>query len=426
MKYNTKIIFLIVVLLMLLIIPSIVNASDTQYTQTTINNVTVNWTYKLNESNQIEKLKCTNPNALTGNITIPSTLDGKTVVAIGNEAFKSATGITGVIIPTTIKTLEYSAFEGCINLSSVNLGSIETISFDAFKGCKSLKSIKIPKSLKNGSISPMFTDCINLTSITFEEGLTVIPQYLCATTGITEVTIPSTVKEIGHNAFEGCINLSSVNLGSIETISFDAFKGCKSLKSIKIPKSLKNGSISPIFTNCTNLTSITFEEGLTVIPQYLCATTGITEITVPNTVKEIGNNAFTDCKGLKKITILDNVTKLGFFSMEPKNDSVFKNHNNDLTIYCYEGSTAAKYAINNNIKYVYLIKDSTNNQGGDKIDGGSSVNGNNNATQKEDPTTSPNILPNTGITKVVIFMVFIILVVGVISFKKYNNYRDIK
>ena len=87
---------------------------------------------------------------------------------------------------------------------------------------------------------------------------------------------------------------------------------------------------------------------MTVIPDYLCANTGVTEITIPNSVKEIGYDAFADCKELKKITILDNVTNISF--------DVFKNHDNDLTIYCYKDSEAAKYAIKNNIKYVYLTK----------------------------------------------------------------------
>ena len=179
---------------------------------------------------------------------------------------------------------------------------------------------------------------------------------MCAGTAITEITVPDSVKTIDYSAFEDCTNLKDVNLGKIESLSFDVFKNCTALTSIKIPNTLKQGAVSKIFTNCSNLTNITLEDGLTVIPSYLCADTAITEITIPDSVKTIEYSAFEDCTNLKKITILDNVDSIGFFGINEPKDSVFKNHDEDLTIYCYRDSIAAKYAIKYNIKYVYLDK----------------------------------------------------------------------
>ena len=107
-----------------------------------------------------------------------------------------------------------------------------------------------------------------------------------------------------------------------------------------------------------NITKITLEEGLTIVPEYLCANTGITEIIIPNSVIEIGSSAFENCTKLKKITILDNVKKMGFDDTSD-NESIFKNNNNDMIIYCYEDSIAADYAQKYNIKYEYLTKPST-------------------------------------------------------------------
>ena len=355
MLKNKKILLMILLVFIALAIPNLALAGDEHVTTTEINGATAKWEYYLNESNQIIKLKCLNPANLTGSITVPSELEGKKVIALGGEAFKGAISITGVTIPNSVKEIGYSAFEDCKNLKKINLGSIEKISFDVFKGCTSLKSITIPKTLKGGSVTPCLNNS-NITNITFEEGLTVIPSSLCENTGVTEITIPNSVKEIGYNAFKDCKNLSKINLGSIEKISFDVFKGCTSLKSITIPKTLKGGSVTPCLNN-SNITNITFEEGLTVIPSSLCENTGVTEITIPNSVKKIENNAFKDCKNLKKITILDNVTNISF--------DVFKNHDNDLTIYCYKDSEAAKYAIKNDIKYVYLTKENNENSDND-------------------------------------------------------------
>ena len=257
--------------LALCIIPNISKAENDTYTATTvINGANISWKYELNESNQITNLKCTNVSELSGKITIPDTIDNKTVISIGNNAFNSASSITEVTIPKTVTEIEYGAFENCKNLNKVDLGNITTLSFEIFKGCTNLTEITIPKTLKYGSGTPCL-DNPNITKINLEEGLTIVPKNLCANTGITEITIPSSVTEI----------------------EYDAFK---------------------------------------------------------------------DCKNLKKITILDNVNKMGFYNNDDS-DSVFQNHNSDLTIYCYENSIAAQYAIKYNIKYVYLQRQESQTPG---------------------------------------------------------------
>ena len=428
MLKSKKTLVLILVALLLILIPNMVNASETFTATQTINGVEVIWTYTLNEANQIENLKCKNAEVLLGKIAIPQTIDGKNIVSIGNSAFKKATGITEIIIPDSVKEIEYSAFKNCTSLSKVDLGSIESIGFDVFKGCTALKNITIPKTLKNGPLSPVFTNCSNLTNIIFENGLTVIPKNLCASTGITEIIIPDSVKEIEYSAFKNCTSLSKVDLGSIESIGFDVFKGCTALKNITIPKTLKNGPLSPVFTNCSNLTNIIFENGLTVIPKNLCASTGITEITIPDSVKEIEYSAFDDCKNLTKITILDNVTIMGFNSNNE--DSVFKNHNEDLTIYCYENSIAASYAIKNNIKHVYLKRTPTENNNKQE-----EVNKENEENQNKEPattnknnndkTTAPGSIPYTGGAFATIVTIITIAGIGAYAYKRNKDLKGI-
>ena len=338
----TKVKYLVIILLVSVVftvLPAMSNAADTQVTTSDINGVTAKWEYELDESNQIINLKCTNPDELTGNVTVPSTLDGKSVISLDNEAFKSSAGITGIIIQDSIKEIGYSAFKNCTNLSSVDLGSIESISFDVFNGCTSLTEITIPKTLKNGAGSACL-DNPNITKITLEEGLTVVPSYLCANTGITEIIIPSSVKEI----------------------EYDAFK---------------------------------------------------------------------DCEKLTKITILDNVTNIGFYNTS-SSDSVFQNHNEDLTIYCYEGSMAANYAIKYDIKYVYLTKPTTDTPAQENpTNNNTPTNGNNNngsTTGKTDPddnTTAKGTLPYTGAGIGLIVSIIAIMGIGIFTYFKYNRLKGI-
>lgn len=271
-----------------------------------INGVTANFTYNLSEDNKVEKLKCTNKNDLTGNITIPGLIDGKEVISIGSNAFSGAANITGVILPETIETIEYSAFSNCTSLKNVNLGSINGMSFDAFSGCTALEEIKIPNTVVNSSTGAPFRGCTNLRTITLEEGLTKIPMYLCAGTAIEEMTIPN----------------------SVEIIAYEAF------------------------SNCTEL---------------------------------------------KKITILDNVTSMGFTL---SGGEVFNNHNEDLTIYCYRDTVAAKHAIDYNIKYVYLDKPVIDdNNDNNNNDNNNNDENNENVENKENVADNEEVIENSNNNK---------------------------
>ena len=440
MKKTKLLLIFCISLLIVGICTSVFAVSTENYgvTTTIINGVTVKWKYKVNNSNQIIDLECTNPSELKGSITIPSTLEGKTVYSLGAEAFEKANNVTEFILPSSVKEIGYSAFKNCTALSKVNLGSIESIEFDVFKGCTNLTSITIPKTLKTGATAPCLNNT-NITKITLEEGLTVIPSYLCAGTGITEITVPNSVKKIEYRAFNNCTALSKVNLGSIESISFNVFTGCTSLTSITIPKTLKDGSmVTPCLDN-PNITKITFEEGLTVIPLSLCANTGITEVIIPSSVRKIEAYAFDDCTKLNKITILDNVTDMGYY-ISSNTDSIFKNHNENLTIYCYKNSLAANYAIKYDIKYVYLTKEENKDN---KVDNTTTNNtvpnttvantiknnttntvGTNNTVK--DTTIKGGVLPNTGIGFGLIITIVSLVGGGVFTYFKYNNLKDIK
>ena len=305
-------------------------------------------------------------------ITIPKTLNNSSV--LNNEVFNGCTNLKEIIfeegltdirtrlcantviesvkIPSTVKSIHLGAFRNCKNLKNVDLGNITTLDDYAFQNCTALETITIPKTLNNSSVlnNEVFNGCTNLKEIIFEEGLTDIRTRLCANTVIESVKIPSTVKSIHLGAFRNCKNLKTVDLGNITTLDDYAFENCTALETITIPKTLKSSSVldRAVFNGCTNLKEIKFEEGLTNIRTRLCASTVIESVELPNSVERIETNAFSNCPNLTKITIPAGVKKI--------HDNAFQNHNLDLTIYCYEGSVAAQYAIDNNIKYVYLTE----------------------------------------------------------------------
>ena len=293
-------------------------------------------------------------------LAIPQTIDGHTVVAIGDDAFRGSC-LVNVTIPDTVTEIGGSAFENCDNLTNVRISkNLADIGIMAFGNCDALTEIEIPKSIStvryNEFYSPVrgpFTGSNSLQTITFEDGMTWLPGYILAgCSGFTTVkipdtvttigdgafrdceklesiTIPDSVTKIGGSAFENCDNLTNVKISTnLADIGIMAFGNCDALAEIEIPKSIStvryNEFYSPVrgpFTGSNSLQTITFEDGMTWLPGYILAgCSGFTTVKIPETVTEIGKGAFRDCSRLESITIPDTVTMIG--------DSAFENCDN--------------------------------------------------------------------------------------------------
>ncbi len=275
--------------------------------------------YETIDDNSVRIIKYTG-----GEITvnIPSKLDGKNVIEIGDNAFKEGL-MTYVDIPDTIVSIGFGAFYNCDSLEEITIpDSVKEIRssryYETFGDCGNLKKVVIGKSVKNIGEST-FRNCEQLESI----------------------NIPRTVSEIGDNTFYNCISLKNLTLNEgLEYIGFEAFYNCDSLEKITIPDSVKeirSSRYSKTFGDCGNLEKVIIGNGIkkigggcfrdciklkTVIIDDK-AEFNIEEgtfrnceqlesINIPRTVSEIGDNTFYNCISLKNLTLNEGLEYIGF------------------------------------------------------------------------------------------------------------------
>ena len=224
-----------------------------------------------------------------------------TVTAIGDEAFKNNTSMVSVSIPDGVKSIGDSAFYGCTSLLGVVIpDSVEKIGRYAFQKCSKLASAYLPVNEKFTVINTgTFYECMSLK----------------------EIIVPDNIVKIEFDAFYNCRNLKNIDLSkNLITVGYNVFGNCKSISKIEIPKSLKNfdstwGSGTNtkygVFGGCSNLKTVKFEEGSTIVcPALFMGCDGIEEIELPDTIAKIGNSAFKSCKNLNKVIISESVTEI--------------------------------------------------------------------------------------------------------------------
>ena len=203
---------------------------------------------------------------------------------------------------------------------------ITTIPAFAFAGCKSIKSVIIPDGVTEICYSA-FYECSELASVIISNSVTKIGSYSFGYCGeLSNLTISDSLVSIGDRAFIGCDNIIEKSNGicyvgkwvtgvinktitkaeiaeGTSGIASNSFSGCKKLINVTIPDSVINlGDYA--FYNCSSLESITIPNSVTSIGQgAFCDCSKLIRIIIPDSVESIENETFRDCFALESIIV---------------------------------------------------------------------------------------------------------------------------
>ncbi|MBQ2978549.1 MAG: leucine-rich repeat protein [Bacteroidaceae bacterium] len=228
---------------------------------------------------------------------------GESVMIIPTALCANMTNLKSVTIPATVQTIGSSAFSYCTALEEVNmLANLYVIGDFAFADCMSLKDVVLPTSLRSIGMGA-FLNCESFTS----------------------VNIPENVTTIGGNAFQNCTGLLSIKWDAINCSTYKDENG-----SIYLPFNFTDGAESNVeqvlfgdkveyipvgLCNMMNkLTSVVLPETVKIIDDYAFASTRLQSMVVPKSVTKLGMSAFWGCEELKQITIGDSVEEIGDYA----------------------------------------------------------------------------------------------------------------
>ena len=330
-------------------------------------------------------------------ITLPNT-----VTRINDEALKGNKKIVSVIIPGSVKDIGNNAFQGCPNLKEIiftnpdrnnnnliirvsafqdcpNLTTCEIparayqVVGNIFKGCTSLTEVKVNAAnpyyfTQEGVLfgpalvnyEPQYNDAYALQSYPAgRQGAYTIPSEVNGkeidqiwtsgfegASGLTDITIPSSIGRLGTAAFEGTGLTNVVIPDTVLQVDPAVFQNCTKLVSVKLPAGLAEID-QYMFANCTSLQYVDMPDSITKINIYAFHNcTSLTSLALPKNLSSLSVGCFDKCINLQHVVVPTSVVSFPYDQdIGPYNPFKYS----PVTVYVEKGSKADKF-FNNNLK----------------------------------------------------------------------------
>ena len=268
------------------------------------------------------------PSNTAEEFSVPNSVTKLGLHCFNNKKLKTIT------ISSNVNDISGNPFSGCISLERIEVSndnnsyaSVDGVLFTKdltkllfypyFKN--DLTSYTIPSSVTEIGIEAFYdspytyvNNSRNLTTITFPESIRRIDDRAYYRLDIfTDIILPNIVS-IGKEAFRSCTYLTNVSLGaSIEEIKDSAFNSCIRLQTVQLGENLKHIG-NDAFYNCKVLTSITIPNNVESIGSgAFSQCSELSSVILGEKLKKIERNTFTSCIKIVSITIPDNVEEIG-------------------------------------------------------------------------------------------------------------------
>jgi hypothetical protein len=231
-----------------------------------------------------------------GAVVIPDTTNGLMITSIGDAAFFETTNLASVTVGTNVAIIADQAFSYSSMTSVMLPASVTNIAFNAFHDCYSLTAITVATN------NPDFSSA---AGVLFNQNQTTLIEFPEGKAG--SYAVPDSVTNIGVYAFFGSSNLTSVAISTnVSSIESYAFYDCQGLTAITVDtNNLWYGSAAGVL----------FDKSQDTLIQYPAGNTATSYI-MPNTVTNIGMEAFFSCPKLTGVTIGTNVAIVGGAAFE--------------------------------------------------------------------------------------------------------------
>lgn len=288
------------------------------------------WVYALREDGTAEIVRCDQPETV-GSLTVPETVNGIAVTAIGDKAFSQCYYLTDVTLPEGITYIGDFAFEDCTDMETLTIPATVTS-----MGCNPFIGTTIQLQLAEGNTaleqqgaflldratkrlicyqsSPEGTE-EDPATLTVPTGTREIGDYAFSRSDAAQVILPAGVEKIGLCAFQRCLSLESVSLSAgVTDIGDHAFQRCGKLEAVNLPDSVTHLGRNPFAGSPVTLSvsashptlelrdDVLIEKSTGKLLSFPCVGSEPT-YEIPGDVREIGEFAFAYCKELYTLVI---------------------------------------------------------------------------------------------------------------------------